>query len=59
MKVWTAEGKIMLSISCQNVVTGLCYVLPTKVLWVAAGSPMPLFVEPKMGANVSPPALAP
>ena len=42
----------MMSISCQSVVTGLCYVHPTRVLWVAAGGRMPVFIEPKIGVNV-------
>ena len=43
----------MLQISLQYVVTGLCYVFATKVLWVAAGTPMPLFYDAKLGVNVS------
>ncbi len=42
----------MLSLSCQTAVTGLCYVPPTKVMWVAAGTATPTFIEPKIGVNV-------
>lgn len=40
---------------CSDTVTGLCYVPPTGVLWVAAGTPLPLLYEPKSGDNVSTP----
>ena len=52
VKVLTAEGKLLVSVSCQSVVTGLCYVPTTKVMWVAAGTPTPTFLDPKIGVNV-------
>lgn len=51
-KIWTAEGKPMLQIACPGSVTGLSYIFQNKVLWIAAGTPMPMFFDPKLGANV-------
>ena len=52
-KIWTAEGKLLLSISCNASVTGLAYLPQMKVLWVAAGTYFVNSYEPKLGANVS------
>ena len=51
-KIWTADGKPLLSISCNTSVTGLAYLPQMKVLWVAAGTQLVNFYEPKLGANV-------
>ena len=51
-KIWTSDGKPMLSIACSASVTGLAYLPQLRVLWVAAGTNLVNFYEPKLGANV-------
>ena len=41
-----------MSISCNASVTGLAYLPQMKVLWVAAGTYLVNYYEPKLGANV-------
>ncbi|CAI7990611.1 Nuclear distribution protein PAC1 [Geodia barretti] len=53
VKLWTGDGKLVHIIQCSDTVTGLCYVPQTMVLWVAAGTPLPLLYEPKSGDNVT------
>ena len=46
-------GLLLSILSCSSTITGLCYVRPTKTIWVAAGTPEAPMYDPKSGDNVS------
>ena len=52
VKIWSTDGKVMCAIACIASITGICYVPDTRVLWVAAGTAVPVLYEPKTGDNV-------
>lgn len=53
VKVWSPDGTLIHSIPFMNTVTGLCFMLETHVLWIAAGTCTPSHYDPKSGDNIT------
>jgi len=54
VKVWSQDGQLMHKFDgFSDTVSGLCYVPPTKTVWVAGGFPDAPMFDPKSGDNVS------
>ena len=55
VKIWTADGKPIHKLdNFISTVSGICYVVRSKTVWVAAGTSYASLFDPKSGDNVSP-----
>ncbi|KAK2566790.1 putative U3 small nucleolar RNA-associated protein 13 [Acropora cervicornis] len=54
VKVWSQDGQVMHKFDgFSAAVTGVCYVRPTRTIWVAAGTQEANMYDPKSGENVT------
>ncbi|XP_043925379.1 vegetative incompatibility protein HET-E-1-like [Protopterus annectens] len=54
VRVWSQDGQMVQKLSIfSNVITGLCYVPPTGLVWIASGDPHPAVFDAKSGEIVS------
>jgi WD40 repeat protein len=54
VKLWSLDGNLMQRFDgFAQIISSVCYVVPSQTLWVSASSPVPIIYDPRSGINVS------
>lgn len=54
VKIWSLDGNLLHRFDgFTQIISSVCYVVPTQTLWIAAASSAPIVYDPRSGINVS------